>query len=397
VDPSGGSCLRNATPAAYNDAAACSWSAANSKCAGGDTVAVMGGSYGDLMIRGSNGRTSACTVQTASGQSVSAGSFNLGEWQSCSKGANSTTTTNWFTLVGPIKTREFHADCSNQVSVDGLDMDAGGAQITQPFQAQAGTTNFTLRNSKVHDALNPNAMMVLEGSNFVLDHNDIYDDINNTNGAIHDECLRTQPVQNMTLTRNHFWSCFVMDVFLTGDGGKNLASNWLVENNIFEAPTGSSGNAANAVFVRGTCDAYVVPDGFVVRYNTFGSSGMIVDTTCAAPNAMQIYGNYFDTNTPCGVPNTSYSYNITPSGVGNCGGAGARSFSAATLHAGFSKYRPYAGNQGARAQAPGDYRLLSGSPLINKGSTGSYPSLDFTGFGRYKGSAPDVGGYESPY
>ena len=84
----------------------------------------------------------------------------------------------------------------------------------------------------------------------MIDRNHIYDDLNNTDGAIHDQCLRTQPVQNMTMTRNHFWSCPVMDVFLTGDSGRNLATNWLVENNIFEAPTGSSGNAANAIFVR---------------------------------------------------------------------------------------------------------------------------------------------------
>ncbi len=38
---------------------------------------------------------------------------------------------------------------------------------------------------------------------------------------------------------------------------------------------------------------------------------------------------------------------------------------------------------------------MSGSPLINRGTTGNYPSLDFTGLSRYMGSAPDVGGYES--
>src|SRR5262249_20429920 len=244
---------------------------------------------------------------------------------------------------------EFHADCSNQVTVDGLDMDAGQQQITQPFQVQAGATNFTLRNSKVHDALNPNAMMVLQGSNFTIDNNDIYNDLNNTNGAIHEECLRTQPVQHMRLTRNHFWSCNVMDLFLTGDPGRNLATDWLIENNIFEAPTGSSGNAANAVFVRDGSDAYVVPDGFIVRYNTFGSSGMYIATGNSTPtaNGMQIYGNYFETNSPCGMPNTTYSFNITPIGVDNCGGVGAASFAASVLNAGFLNFHPFSGNGGA--------------------------------------------------
>ena len=41
------------------------------------------------------------------------------------------------------------------------------------------------------------------------------------------------------------WSCFVMDVFI-GEGTNS--SNVLFENNIFEAPTGSSGNANNAIY-----------------------------------------------------------------------------------------------------------------------------------------------------
>ena len=81
-------------------------------------------------------------------------SLDLGIWQSCGYGAASTTTTNWFTLVGPIRTSQFHADCSNQVVIDGLDMNGGGAAVTQPFNAQSGATNFTLRNSKIHNAKN---------------------------------------------------------------------------------------------------------------------------------------------------------------------------------------------------------------------------------------------------
>ncbi len=111
----------------------------------------------------------------------------------------------------------------------------------------AGANYFTLRNSKVHNVLNANSMMVIKGSNYTFDHNEIYDDLNNTNGAIHDECMYVMSVSNMTMTRNHFWSCNIEDVFLTGS---ELASNWRVENNVFEEPTGSSGNAANAFDFR---------------------------------------------------------------------------------------------------------------------------------------------------
>jgi chitodextrinase len=393
VDASGGSCVDSSTQVPYSDAQACSWQQANATCEGGDTVLVKGGSYGNLSIRGSNGRTSACTFRTASGESVTAGSLNLGEWQTCQRGASSTTTTNWFTLVGPIKTREFHADCSDRVTVDGLDMDAGGVQITQPFQVQADATNFTLRNSKVHNALNANAMMVLEGSNFVLDGNDIYDGLNNTNGVIHDECLRAQPVDNMTMTRNHFWSCAVMNVFITGT---ELATNWLVENNVFEAPLGSSGNAANGFAFRGGGSPSPSPDGFVMRYNTFGSTGVQINSSDnpVTSRGFSVYGNYFATNPPCGQPGASYSHNITPTGVSNCGGTGAASFAASTLNAGFVRVQPYTGNQGGSRQPAGDYRLVAGSPLISRANPAAYPALDMLGVTRMQGPGPDVGAYE---
>jgi hypothetical protein len=357
-------------------------------------VLVKAGSYGNVIVRGSNGRTSACTIKVASGETVTLGTLELGIWQSCSPGASSSSTTNWLTIVGPLKSREFHADCSNQITVDNLDMDAGGQQISQPFQVQAGATNFTLRNSKVHNALNPNSMMVLGGSNFTIDNNDIYDDLNNTGGAIHDECLRAQPVSNMTMSRNHFWSCNVMDVFITDS---EQATNWLVENNIFEAPTGSAGNAANAFAFRSGGSPSPSPDGFVLRYNTFGSTGVQANQTDNPPTSrgFTVLGNYFATNAPCGLSNTSYAYNITPTGVNNCGGAGSLSLPLATVIAGFISYRPFSGNSGASPEPPGDYHLLGISPLINKGDPSSYPALDRDGASRYKGTAPDVGAYEA--
>ena len=95
------------------------------------------------------------------------------------------------------------------------------------------------------------------------------------------------------------------------------------------------------------------------------------------------------------MPNTSYSFNITPTGVDNCGGTGAASFSASILNGGFLNYHPFSGNGGASAEPAGDYRLVAGSPLFNRGNPGSYPSLDRTGAARFTGTAPDIGAYES--
>jgi len=396
VDVNGGSCARAARPVAYRDARACGWAQANRICAGGDVVRVKGGAYGRVKIRGSNGRTRPCTVRTARGELVTAGEFNLGDWQDCRSGPNSASTTNQLTLTGPIRTTQFHADCSDRVTVDRLDMDAGGQRITQPFHVGAGVhdgdnvTNFTLRNSRVHNAYNSGAMMWLgtPGRNIVLDHNEIYDDINDTDGVVHDECIRASDLSNFRFTRNHMWSCNVMDLFF-GEG--QLASNVIIENNVFEGPTGSEGNSHNAIYFGSPA-----PDNVSIRYNTFGSTGVTVIRDPTA-RGMTVVGNYFDVNSPCREPNTVYAFNVTPLGVSNCGGRGARSFSSAALHHGFVRYRPFTGNGGSRAEASGDYRLRRGSPLINRGNRASYPRRDRNGVKRYRGHAPDIGAFESRY
>jgi hypothetical protein len=61
------------------------------------------------------------------------------------------------------------------------------------------------------------------------------------------------------------------------------------------------------------------------------------------------------------------------------------------------RYFPYSGNGGASAQQRGDYRLRRGSPLVNRGSRAVYPPRDRGGAKRFRGKAPDVGAYESPY
>jgi hypothetical protein len=410
IDVSGGACVRSAKKVAYKDARACSWADANARCRGGDAVMVKGGDYGDITIRGSNGRTSYCSVATIAREPVTARIVDLGIYQTCQSGPTSTSTTNWLKLTGPLKMGEFHADCSDHVYLDKVDVDMNGAArrpcfgdsgrtyecTVQPFHVGAGNnpgdnaSNFTLRNSKVHDALNAGAMMWLgRGTNFVLDHNEIYNLINNTNGDIHDECLRFSDLQRIRFTRNHMWGCVVMDVLVSG----GPLFDAVIENNVFEAPTGSVGNSASAIFFGRP------PDTVSIRYNTFGSTGVTVPDASTFPvgGGLTIVGNYFDTNAPCGLPNTTYAYNITPRGVPNCGGPGARSFSASTLHAGFMRYYPYNGNGGASPQPRGDYRLRRGSPLINRGNRALYPARDRAGGKRFRGRAPDVGAYESQY
>jgi hypothetical protein len=79
VDTDGGTCVDNASPVTYSSATACSSiDAANDTCDNGDTVLVKGGSYGTQIITGGNGRTSACTVAPATGETAALSAVQVG-------------------------------------------------------------------------------------------------------------------------------------------------------------------------------------------------------------------------------------------------------------------------------------------------------------------------------
>jgi hypothetical protein len=71
-----------------------------------------------------------------------------------------------------------------------------------------------------------------------------------------------------------------------------------------------------------------------------------------------------------------------------CGGPGELASSASTIRSGFLNYLD-------PISSSNDWHLRSGSVLIDKGSTASYPSTDRDGRARYNGAAPDVGAYEN--
>ena len=52
-------------------------------------------------------------------------------------------------------------------------------------------------------------------------------------------------VTNLTLKRNHFYHCSVMDVFITGG---DVANGGFVENNVFEKPWENTGRISNSAF-----------------------------------------------------------------------------------------------------------------------------------------------------
>ena len=76
-------------------------------------------------------------------------------------------------------------------------------------------------------------------------------------------------VTNLTLKRNHFYHCAVMDVFITGG---STAEGGYIENNVFEKPWSTTGNISNSALAfhfRNGGNPSPDPSDWDFRYNTF--------------------------------------------------------------------------------------------------------------------------------
>ena len=240
----------------------------------------------------------------------------------------------------------------------------------------------TVRNSDISDNKN-DSLMWISGSNLTFENNQIHDAGLPSGSGAHTECMYAQAVTNLTLKRNHFYHCAVMDVFITGS---DVANGGYVENNVFEKPwmsTGVISNSALAFQFRNGGDPSPDPSNWDFRYNTFVGPLNISSENPVGSGGMRVIGNVFLAADPCGKSNTTYDYNAFVTGFG-CGS-----------HAIVNSLATYLGGFTSTGD-PGTYSLLSGSVLRDKGSPASYPSQDIAGRARYSGSAPDLGAYEGP-
>lgn len=376
-------CARSSVPAAYDPTKDCSWTQAYTAAASGDNVLVKGGSYGNVTFPANRSGSPAVTYTPAVGETVTVGNFENGRITGCSPGGADNQTFN-----GPITATTFRSDCTDGVTVNDWDVNAGGI-ASQMFHAES-VTNFTLKDSDVHNSCaqgGTGGQMYISGSGFLIDHNNLYD-ARLCDGSTHTECVYATSVSNMTFRRNRLWNCNAEGVFVTGS---STAANWTVENNVFELVTGSAANLNSALAFRTGGAPSPYPTNFLLRYNTFISGMQAPDSTASASGA--IYGNVFMRSPPCGWGSITYSYNVTPTGTSNCGGTGAASFSSASILAGFTNPNTTQGNGSAYTPA-GDYTLLTGSPLKDIGNPSAFPALDILGHARPFNTTPDVGAYE---
>lgn len=335
IDTNGGTCVRKATPAAYIDAEACTWGGAADKGLNGDLALVKGGSYGDRTIDAAGGvvRTSAMTIKTAPGETVVLGSLDNGR-------ISNFTGSSWINFVGPAKSTEFRNDTVSNVSIDNWEVDCNGC-TAQAFHVESAS-NVLVKNSKIHDNIN-NPIVWINGTNLTFENNEIYDARLPSGSSAHTECMYVQAVTNLTLKRNHFHECAVMDVFITGSA---VSTGGFIENNHFEAPVPASGLAFH--FRNGGAPS-PDPQNWQFRYNTFGPEAELSISSENTATNVTVMGNDWQGATFCSKAGATFSFNR------GCGGI---------------------------------------TTTLNQGNPNDFPAVDKNGVSRPQGPAPDIGAFE---
>lgn len=376
VDTSGGSCLRRSVRAGWADGQACSWNEAYRAAQTGDLILVRGGNYGDVTLGPNRTAVGAAgvTFRTAAGQQVVIDEFENGSDAGGSRGADN------LRLIGPVRSRTFSADRINNLVVDRWHVNCGGCANVQTFHLDSN--NVVVRNSDISNNTDAPLMWV-SGTNLTFDNNRIHDAGLRAGSGAHTECMYAWDVRNLRLTRNHFFHCAVMDVFITGSA---VAQGGYVENNIFERPwedTGVVSNTALAFHFRNGGDPSPDPNNWDFRHNTFvGPLSITGGENSPGSGGVRLVGNVFLDDAPsCRLANTSWSHNAFTSDA--CGSkAIIRPLS--TFLAGFT----------TGGGSPGNYALRATSILRDKGDPADYPRRDRTGRSRPVGSGPDIGAYE---
>jgi chitodextrinase len=373
VDTNGGSCVRQATAGGYVDGQACSWNQAYQAAQTGDLILVKGGNYGNVTIGPNKSSIAApgVTFRPATGETVAVNDFENGYIGSTLGGSN-------INFAGPVTAHTFRSDGTSNVSVDNWTVNCGGCNNIQIFHVEQGT-NVKVTNSDISNNQN-NSLIWLNGTGITFEHDVIHDAGLPAGSPNHTECMYAWAVTNLTLKRNHFYHCSVMDVFITGSA---VSNGGYVENNVFEKPweyTGKISSSALAFQFRNGGDPSPDPNNWDFRYNTFVGPLNISSENPVGSGGMRVIGNVFLASAPCGLANTTYDYNAFVSG--SCG-THATTASLATYQSGFTS-----------TADPGNYSLNSGSVLRDKGNNGNCPSQDLAGTARYKGAAPDIGAYE---
>lgn len=384
VDTNGGTCTRQASPAAYNDAAACSSGPAAYQAAsdsGGDLVYVKGGTYSSgwafAADAGKTGSTDT-VIAEAPGETVIVGGSCTGPVHiECI----TTDDASHLTLRG-FETPYFNGTVCGSLDHQGkVGMGRGGTDITFDDIDAGGifisVSDATVKNSDLgpwavcNEGPSASDIRQLTGNGdpqTILFENNYVHDVLRTDGS-HTECIYANAGDNVTLTRNRFDNCAVITLgFFPGEGCSAVCTpaNWSIINNWFFDTLGVTAQMVD-LSERGGVGC----PGYDVSFNSFRDGNINASTGCAGSSGARIIGNVIPSQTGCipGGGTWNQDYNI----IGSGSGCGANDAVGGTL--GF-----------VSTTAPYDLHITSSSAARDKVPVASCLSTDYDSEARPIGS-----------
>jgi hypothetical protein len=284
------------------------------------------------------------------------------------------------------KIRQLHSEANN-ITFDGLDLDAGGTKTTGAVFEHGGASNVTLKNSSVGNVVDEKGAMLggteltTNPTGVVID-NVLFHDVVQQGDAVHNECLMSH-APGITIRNSTFWNCATMDISLgRGDWyGQQPYGNVTLENNVFGHTINGNGwhYYGLAWFVGEFKNARVVN-------NTFENSVHMEDQHVGGGPYSGVWANNIGDGWQC-LPGVTYTGNIGKA----CGGSDrAMSPSSSCAPPACSRVRTMP--IGWLDPAHVDFRLAPTSPAVNAGTAAYAPPTDRTGL--LRDSRPDAGAYE---
>jgi Bacterial TSP3 repeat len=275
---------------------------------------------------------------------------------------------------------------ADNITFDGLDLDAQGTQTNWAVFESGGRQNVTLKNSRVGNVVDEKGAMLggpsgtgTASTNLVID-NVVFHDVRQVTAGVHNECVYSQ-APGLRIRNSTFTNCATMDLFVKrGDWwGQQPYGDITLENNVFGHSRNGSGWHYYGLYW--TNDAF---ENVRVVNNTFENS-LILGSVGSGPYS-GVWANNIGGGWSC-LAGVTYRNNVgkvcdasdkAVSPVSSCGPPACSSLITA----------PY---KWANPAAE-DFHLLAGSPAIDAGSAQYAPPLDRDG--KPRNGAPDAGAYE---
>jgi hypothetical protein len=381
IDTNGGTCTRNATPAAYNDAQACTPAAAISAAQASDLILIKGGSYSSITL------SKAVTVHPAStesvvftgGVTVSAGGAIIDGGDTVGVDETNRITAGDLTLSGDTTTDKVIEDVSG---ASGVGLGINGNHSVFRY-SELGPNNPCTQTEDLIFAGRPGTPGVPDViHNVQIVGNYLHDHGPNTPCPnVHSDMMDIQFGDSLIAYNVFVGGCSTQCIFNASDSPQqaNAMHNVDIIGNYF------GDSQTIAVQCDGECE---------LDYNTFGTGlGLAYRAGPFEPTVMTLTGNVWMESVSCSSTNVpgstvTHSYSVFPTAQGSACGTGSTLANVSLTGSGASA---------------GHIATASESAVAGKGNPSSCPTVDFDNQTRPQPSATtcdagadEVGGSITP-